>query len=289
MAGLRYGARFAVPAGTLSAARAALRGLARALRRLCAVSWGTHERSVQRRKRADSRGLELWEWRGEASRSARRIRRSVWMPTAKRTCAQVRYRGTEDGTPPGRRTLHPIRREDSGGIGSKDLLRASIVLKVAHGERFLLTRRYLSDGRIMESSQAGPTDMAREREVGRFDDLRKARRSLLDSGWVLSEEPHWLSPAGHFVALVSSLTALGVLWVAPSIAVVVGSLAGLLELGALMASPVSWPMRLARSAVLLGAVATLWYAASPFVRAASLLVLATITWTAVGRRTSVPR
>lgn len=80
-------------------------------------------------------------------------------------------------------------------------------------------------------------------------DLGAARGSLRDAGWVVEDTPDPVARAGHFVALVASLTGVVLLWVVPPIGVALGLVAAVVELGsvAAFATPLRLPRALVRS------------------------------------------
>lgn len=68
------------------------------------------------------------------------------------------------------------------------LLRASLLLKVAHGERQLVVRELRSDQRVMQRINPGtPVDDKPWTEIGRFKDLEKERERLRVDGWEIEE------------------------------------------------------------------------------------------------------
>jgi len=68
------------------------------------------------------------------------------------------------------------------------LLRASLLLKVAHGERQLVVRELRSDQRVMQRINPGtPVDDMPWTEIGRFKDLEKERERLRVDGWEIEE------------------------------------------------------------------------------------------------------
>jgi hypothetical protein len=70
------------------------------------------------------------------------------------------------------------------------LLRASLLLRVAHGERQLVVRELRSDQRVMQRINPGtPLDDTPWTEIGRYKDLEKERASLQADGWEIEEQP----------------------------------------------------------------------------------------------------
>ncbi|HEY9325139.1 MAG TPA: hypothetical protein VIS26_01095 [Candidatus Limnocylindria bacterium] len=68
------------------------------------------------------------------------------------------------------------------------LLRASLLLHVAHGERQLVVRELRSDQRVMQRINPGtPVDDKPWTEIGRFKDLEKERERLRVDGWEIEE------------------------------------------------------------------------------------------------------
>jgi len=68
------------------------------------------------------------------------------------------------------------------------LLRASLLLKVAHGERQLVVRELRSDQRVMQRINPGtPVDDKPWTEIGTFKDLEKERERLRVDGWEIEE------------------------------------------------------------------------------------------------------
>lgn len=64
--------------------------------------------------------------------------------------------------------------------------RAEMTRRIAHGERYLLTRVFLSDGRVMQQTNRGLPDLENAwREVGHFTDLQMALGELEQEGWTI--------------------------------------------------------------------------------------------------------
>jgi hypothetical protein len=68
------------------------------------------------------------------------------------------------------------------------LLRASLLLRVAHGERQLVVRELRADNRVMQRINPGtPIDDMPWIEIGRYKDLDKERERLRVDGWEIEE------------------------------------------------------------------------------------------------------
>jgi hypothetical protein len=68
------------------------------------------------------------------------------------------------------------------------LLRASLVLQVARGERHLVVRELRSDNRVMQRINPGtPVDDTPWTEIGRYKDLDVERARLRVDGWDIEE------------------------------------------------------------------------------------------------------
>ncbi|MGH2491820.1 MAG: hypothetical protein ACRDF9_09945 [Candidatus Limnocylindria bacterium] len=68
------------------------------------------------------------------------------------------------------------------------VLRASLLLRVAHGERQLVVRELRSDNRVMQRINPGtPIDDTPWTEIGRYKDLEKERARLRADGWEIEE------------------------------------------------------------------------------------------------------
>jgi hypothetical protein len=66
------------------------------------------------------------------------------------------------------------------------LARAEMTRTVAHGERYLVTRLLLAEGRVMQQLNPGLPDLENDwREVGRFDDLKTELAQLRRAGWAI--------------------------------------------------------------------------------------------------------
>ena len=68
------------------------------------------------------------------------------------------------------------------------LLRASLLLPIAHGERQLVVRELRADNRVMQRINPGtPIDDRPWTEIGRYKDLDKERERLRVDGWEIEE------------------------------------------------------------------------------------------------------
>jgi hypothetical protein len=68
------------------------------------------------------------------------------------------------------------------------LLRASLLLRIGHGERQLVVRELRSDQRVMQRINPGtPVDETPWTEIGHFKDLDKERQRLRADGWDIEE------------------------------------------------------------------------------------------------------
>lgn len=68
------------------------------------------------------------------------------------------------------------------------LLRASLLLRVGHGERQLVVRELREDQRVMQRIDPGtPIDERPWTEIGRYKDLEKERARLRADGWEIEE------------------------------------------------------------------------------------------------------
>ncbi len=64
--------------------------------------------------------------------------------------------------------------------------RAEMTRTVAHGERYLLTRLLLSDGRVLQQMNPGLPDLENDwQEVGRYSDLGAELAGLRRTGWAV--------------------------------------------------------------------------------------------------------
>jgi len=68
------------------------------------------------------------------------------------------------------------------------LLRASLLLRIGHGERQLVVRELREDLRVMQRINPGtPIDDTQWREIGRYKDLEVERARLHADGWEIEE------------------------------------------------------------------------------------------------------
>jgi hypothetical protein len=68
------------------------------------------------------------------------------------------------------------------------LLRASMLLRIGHGERQLVERELRSDHRVMQRVNLGePITEDDWAEVGRFDGVTAERSRLEREGWAIEE------------------------------------------------------------------------------------------------------
>ena len=73
----------------------------------------------------------------------------------------------------------------------RELLRAHMTRRVAHGVRYIVTRAYFSDGTIQQRLNPGKPDeddVPWER-AGRYDDLAAERDRLRREGWSIERRP----------------------------------------------------------------------------------------------------
>lgn len=69
----------------------------------------------------------------------------------------------------------------------REVLRAHVTKRLAHGERYVLTRAYLSDGTIEQRVNPGRPDDEDVpwKRIGHYDDLRAERDRLAREGWAI--------------------------------------------------------------------------------------------------------
>ncbi len=69
----------------------------------------------------------------------------------------------------------------------RELLRAYVTRRVGHGQRYVVTRVYLSDGTIRQQVNPGHPDDEEDpwETVGRYDDLAAERDLLRREGWAI--------------------------------------------------------------------------------------------------------
>ena len=76
-------------------------------------------------------------------------------------------------------------------------MRAYVTRRLAHGDRYVVTRAYLSDGTIEERTNPGipdDDDLPWSR-VGRCDDLERERDRLAHEGWSIETDASPREPA----------------------------------------------------------------------------------------------
>lgn len=67
---------------------------------------------------------------------------------------------------------------------SRALLRAHQLRSVGHGQRYLMEREWLPDGRVMQRINEGAPEATHEwKEIGRWRDLTRERAALAEQGW----------------------------------------------------------------------------------------------------------
>jgi len=72
----------------------------------------------------------------------------------------------------------------------REIMRAYVTRRLAHGDRYVVTRAYLSDGTIEERTNPGipdDDDLPWSR-VGQCDDLERERDRLAHEGWSIEAE-----------------------------------------------------------------------------------------------------
>lgn len=74
----------------------------------------------------------------------------------------------------------------------REVLRAHVTKRLAHGERYVVTRAYLSDGTIEQRLNPGRIDEddIAWTKVGRYEDLRAERARLQREGWAIERTAH---------------------------------------------------------------------------------------------------
>lgn len=72
----------------------------------------------------------------------------------------------------------------------RELLRAYVTKRLAHGERYVVTRAYLSNGTIEQRTNPGylDDDALPWSRVGRYRDLESERDRLTREGWAIERE-----------------------------------------------------------------------------------------------------
>jgi hypothetical protein len=150
------------------------------------------------------------------------------------------------------------------------LARAEVTKQLAHGDRYLETRVFLADGRIMEQVNPGVADLENDwREIGRFSDLRTSLRDLRKGGWHID---HPERPFG--------LIGLPALWSTDPFRAWIVGLGGALATWSLLALPLG--IGLALVPLLIGALAVYALTVRPRVSAASGVLLGTAPFLAWG-------
>jgi hypothetical protein len=67
---------------------------------------------------------------------------------------------------------------------SRAVMRAHQVRSVGPGQRYLMEREWLPDGRVMQRINEGTPEAEREwKQIGRWLDLEKERAALAQQGW----------------------------------------------------------------------------------------------------------
>jgi hypothetical protein len=68
------------------------------------------------------------------------------------------------------------------------LVRASLLMRIGHGERQLVVRELRADNRVMQRINPGtPIDDKPWTEIGRYKDLDKELERLRVDGWAIEE------------------------------------------------------------------------------------------------------
>lgn len=164
-------------------------------------------------------------------------------------------------------------------IHPREVLRAWVVRQVGHGLRYVITRRYFSDGRVLQSVETAATAANEHRagsEIGRFNDLGETRSELVRTGWAVADPPSWLRIGTWLVAGAASLTALVVVWLAPTIGAASGQLGATGELLYLVSYRSS--TQLPRIVLVLVALGML-VGGTDLMRLGALVVLVAAVWT----------
>lgn len=93
------------------------------------------------------------------------------------------------------------------------LARAELTKTLAHGDRYLETRVFLADGRIMEQVNTGVPDLENDwREVGRYRDLPATLRQLRREGWdIRPDDGGDLAPRASVIRVLAGVVLLGFL------------------------------------------------------------------------------
>lgn len=72
----------------------------------------------------------------------------------------------------------------------RELLRAHVTRRVGHGQRYVVTRAYLSDGTIAQRVNPGhpDEDVLPWETIGRYEDLLAERDRLEREGWAVERD-----------------------------------------------------------------------------------------------------
>lgn len=72
----------------------------------------------------------------------------------------------------------------------REVLRASVTRRLAHGDRHVVTRAYLSDGTVEERTNRGvpDDDDLPWAPAGKYEDLEAERQRLSRDGWVIEHD-----------------------------------------------------------------------------------------------------
>lgn len=71
----------------------------------------------------------------------------------------------------------------------REVLRASVTRRLAHGDRLVVTRVYLSDGTVQERTNPGvpDDDDLPWSPAGKYEDLDAERARLTREGWAIED------------------------------------------------------------------------------------------------------
>ena len=187
--------------------------------------------------------------------------------------------------PPWRRSGEEKR---TNGNGSAELFRAWVVRTVGHGQRYLIARRYLKDGRVMQSARASPTDdPSPEVEVQRNADPPDVTLGRLDAGWMWSPSSSRSRRAVEFLGRVVSLVALGTFLVVPRVGYLLAAVSIVLGVTEVAMSVVD--RRSMRLVALLAAILLTWTGSDVIVRGCGVFLAFLAIWFPVGRTSPRPR
>ena len=72
----------------------------------------------------------------------------------------------------------------------REVLRASVTRRLAHGDRYVVTRAYLSDGTVQERTNPGTPDDDDHpwTPAGHYRDLDAERERLARDGWSIEDD-----------------------------------------------------------------------------------------------------